>query len=126
MPEISDLIEQYKKECKKMVPPDQAELVDTIIDLGLKIGASMAHNLQAVQGTDTEFIQLPPEDDDGAPYTRTDYPTKDAPIQPVKCRRHCVQSYKGECMIFNEGEICPDTHLCECYEKYEGRNQWGV
>ena len=112
MPDISDLIEEYKKNVKQMVPPDQAELVDTIIDLGLKIGASMALNLQAVQGTDNpEVIPLSSED---------------APPQPVKCRRHCIQSYKGQCMIFNEGEICPDTHLCERYEKYTGRNQWGV
>lgn len=110
MPDISDLIEEYKKNVKQMVPPDQAELVDTIIDLGLKIGASMALNLQAVQGTDNpEVIQLPPEE---------------PPAMP--CRRHCVNMYKGQCMIFKEDEIAPDTHLCERYEKYADRNQWGV
>ncbi len=109
MPDISDLIEEYKKECKKMVPDNQAELVDTIIDLGLKIGVSIAQNLQAVQGTDTEVIQLSPEE---------------PPAMP--CRRHCVNMYKGQCMIFKEDEIAPDTHLCERYEKYADRNQWGV
>ena len=109
MPDISDLIEEYKKECKKMVPDSQAELVDTIIDLGLKIGVSIAQNLQAVQGTDTEVIQLPAEE---------------PPAMP--CRRHCVNMYKGQCMIFKEDEIAPDTHLCERYEKYADRNQWGV
>lgn len=104
MPDISDLIEEYKKNVKQMVPPDQAELVDTIIDLGLKIGASMALNLQAVQGTDNpEVIQSPPED---------------APPQAIKCRRHCINRYKGACMIFNEGDICADTFLCDRYEKY--------
>jgi hypothetical protein len=154
MPDISDLIEEYKKECKKMVPDDQAELVDNIIELGLKIGASMVINAQQhAQGTDTEVIQLPPEGYNGAPCPRTDCfnneygaciiytegeitefekceyyadPTKADPIQPVKCRRHCMMAYKGKCMIFKEDEIAPDTHLCEHYEKYEGRNQWGV
>ena len=109
MPDISDLIEEYKKECKKMVSDNQAELVDMIVDLGLKIGVSIAQNLQAVQGTDTEVIQLPPED---------------PPAMP--CRRHWVNMYKGQCMIFKEDEIAPDTHLCERYEKYADRNQWGV
>ena len=109
MPDISDLIEEYKKNVKQMVPDDQAELVDTIIDLGLKIGASIALNAQAIQGTDNpEVIQLPPE----------------PPAMP--CRRHCVNMYKGQCMIFKEDEIAPDTHLCERYEKYADRNQWGV
>ena len=109
MPDISDLIEDYKKDCKKMVPADQAKLVDTIVDLGLKIGVSIAQNLQAVQGTDTEVIQSAPE------------------VPPaMPCRRHCVNMYKGQCMIFKEDEIAPDTHLCEGYEKYADRNQWGV
>lgn len=90
MPDISDLIEEYKKECKKMVPDNQAELVDTIIDLGLKIGVSIAQNLQAVQGTDNpEVIQLPPEDDNGAPCPRTD----------------CFNNDCGACMIYAEGDI---------------------
>lgn len=109
MPDISDLIEEYKKNVKQMVPDDQAELVDTIIDLGLKIGASIALNAQAIQGTDNpEVIQL----------------SSEPPAMP--CRRHCVNMYKGQCMIFKEDEIAPDTHLCERYEKYADRNQWGV
>ena len=138
------------------------ELFKRTIDAGMEYGAQLVKGAQqptqyaqAVQGTDTEFIQLPPEDnnapakcpridcicnDCGACKFYTigdkiefdkceDYtnPTEDiTPPQAVKCRRHCIMAYKGACMIFNEGEICPDTHLCERYEKYEGRNQWGV
>lgn len=89
----------------------QEELLKVVIGAGMEYGAQIvkgaqqpAQHAQAVQETDnSEVIQLAPED---------------APPQAIKCRRHCVNRYKGACMIFNEGDICADTFLCERYEKY--------
>lgn len=94
----------------------QEELFKAIVGAGMHIGAEIVKEAQdraRAQELVNDPIQELPEG------------TEDEP-QPMKCRRHCVNCFRGQCMIFNEDEIAPDTHLCERYEKYQGRNQWGV
>lgn len=93
----------------------QEELFKAIVGAGMRAGAEIVKEAQdraRAQELINDPIQELPEG------------TEESPAMP--CRRHCVNMYKGQCMIFKEDEIAPDTHLCERYEKYADRNQWGV